>query len=137
MAEPGMIYTSRSGVNSKDENGMRFRVDGSKPVSRDLSSLFNDFGLRKVRDNLIPLDAKGRAKVWCSYPYHEGYTENGEDDKGWRSTDEFSTYTDRHGKKRKREHCDTCRAKAERRRRALMAEAEGKTLRDWQRRTAG
>lgn len=135
----GDIYV-RDGMTVRDGKGAMARVGGTQRTDRDLYTEVNWWQLRPKREGsiaLIPLDKNGRKMEWCSYPYHEGEDETGKDDKGWRPRDDFSTYTDRHGKKRLREHCDKCRAKHERRMYALQREAEGKPVRSWNRRHAG
>ncbi len=131
MAEPGVIYTGK-GVYVADDASGGFKVDGSKPLNRDLSTSVNWWRLRRSLD--LPTIPTG--KHWCSSPYHEGYNERGEDDGGWRPVDEFSSYIDIRGKKRLHQHCKGCRSKLARRMYAIQREAEGKPVRGWRRREA-
>lgn len=135
MAEPGNIYLKASSIAVQDGTGATVKVNGSPAVNRDLSTKVSWWDLRPRRTNAdIPRVPEG--KNWCSSPYHEGYTENGEDDNGWRPVDEFSSFIDVRGNKRLHQHCKTCRNKLARKMYALQREAEGKPVRGWRRREA-
>lgn len=119
------------------------RVHGSvkldRDLRRDLRSL-DPFGDREYRRavsemkiDLIPKDKDGNYLEWCSDPDHVGYNEDGKDDHGWRPRGEFSEFVDRHGKKRARGCCDTCRARRERKRYKLLKEAQGQRVRAYNR----
>lgn len=136
MAEPGTIYLKASSLTVQDEAGGTVKVSGSPSVNRDLSSEFNWWQLRPKRSVSVDLPRVPEGKNWCANPYHEGYTEQGHDDDGWRPVNEFTTYVDVRGKRRLHEHCNTCRNRHRRKMYALQREAEGKPVRGWRRREA-
>ena len=132
MSSDGNIYIRGKSIHVE---GNETLVSGSKRVNRDLAQEQNWWTLRPVRGNYeLPRVPEG--KNWCANPFHEGYNERGEEDGGWRPVEEFTTYMDVRGKRRKHEHCNTCRARHRRRMYALQREAEGKPVRGWRRREA-
>lgn len=126
----GDIYLKSGSVTVQDEAGGTVKVSGSPSVNRDISTKQNWWRLGRTGD--APRVPEG--KNWCSCAYHEGYNEKGEDDKGWRPVDEFSSFIDVRGKKRPHQHCKACRSKLARKMYALQREAEGKPVRGWRRR---
>lgn len=127
----GDIYV-RDGMTVRDDQGAFERVDGTQRTNRDLSTKVSWWDLRQKRD--IPPVPEG--KHWCSHHDHEGKDEHGKDDGGWRPVGEFTEYRDKNGKLRKHEHCNGCRARHERRMYALRREAEGRSVRGYNRREA-
>lgn len=120
MAESGTIYSKRSGVYSSDEQGEGFKVDGSKPIKRDLSTKVSWWDLRPKRDiKSIP-----EGKKWCSA--HDPL-----DDGGWVERQRFTD--DSRYRDGKYPICNDCKARHARVLRALEREAQGQQVRPYRR----